>query len=71
LVLDESGSAVASVTKRYAWRVSGMAVRLMTVDFDRQLVVAAFPYLKADWGLSDKQLGALVSVVSVAVALGA
>jgi MFS transporter, Spinster family, sphingosine-1-phosphate transporter len=43
----------------------------MTVDFDRQLVVAAFPYLKADWGLSDKQLGALVSVVSVAVALGA
>jgi MFS family permease len=42
------------------------------VDFiDRQLVVAAFPYLKADWRLSDKQLGALVSVVSVAVALGA
>ena len=27
--------------------------------------------MKADWGLSDKQLGALVSVVSVTVALGA
>ena len=27
--------------------------------------------MKAEWGLSDKQLGALVSVVSVTVALGA
>jgi MFS family permease len=71
LVLDQSGSA-ASVTKPYAWTVSAMAFGLMVVDFiDRQLVVAAFPYLKAEWGLSDKQLGALVSVVSVAVALGA
>jgi MFS family permease len=49
-----------------------MAFGLMAVDFiDRQLVVAAFPYLKAEWGLSDKQLGGLVSVVSVTVALGA
>jgi MFS transporter, Spinster family, sphingosine-1-phosphate transporter len=71
LVLDQSGSA-ASVTKPYAWTVSAMAFGLMVVDFiDRQLVVAAFPYLKAEWGLTDKQLGALVSVVSVTVALGA
>jgi MFS family permease len=72
LVLDESGSIVPSVTKRYAWTVTGMACALMTVDFiDRQLIVAAFPYLKAEWRLSDTQLGALVSIVSVAVALGA
>jgi hypothetical protein len=72
LVLNESGCAVASVTKRYARTVSGMAFALMAVDFiDRQLVVAAFTYLKAEWRLSDTQLGALVSIVSVTVALGA
>src|SRR3954447_10443512 len=49
-----------------------MACALMTVDFiDRQLIVAAFPYLRAEWQLSDTQLGALVSIVSVTVALGA
>ena len=44
----------------------------MMFDYiDRQVIVSLFPYMKADWGLSDKQLGALVSVVSVTVALGA
>ena len=44
----------------------------MIVDYvDRQVIVSLFPYMKAEWGLSDKQLGALVSVVSVTVALGA
>jgi MFS transporter, Spinster family, sphingosine-1-phosphate transporter len=49
-----------------------MTVGLMLFDYiDRQVIVSLFPYLKADWGPSDKQLGALVSVVSVTVALGA
>jgi predicted MFS family arabinose efflux permease len=44
----------------------------MVFDYvDRQVIVSLFPYMKADWGLSDKQLGALVSIVSVTVALGA
>ncbi len=30
-----------------------------------------FPHLKAQWDLSDSQLGALVSIVSITVALGA
>jgi MFS family permease len=69
-VLDESGSA--SVTRRHARTVFGMAFVLMAFDFiDRQVVVATFPYLKAEWGLSDTQLGALVSVVSLSVAVGA
>ena len=38
---------------------------------DRQVIVSLFPHMKQDWGLSDKQLGALVSVVSVTIALGA
>ena len=36
---------------------------------DRQIVVAMFPALKAEWGLSDKELGALTAVVSITVAV--
>ena len=44
----------------------------MVVDYvDRQVVVSMFPHLKAQWDLSDSQLGGLVSVVSITVALGA
>ncbi len=45
---------------------------LMAVDFaDRQVLVAAFPYLRAEWGLTDTELGALASVLAVTVAVGA
>jgi MFS family permease len=55
-----------------AWFAFVMTIALMLVDYiDRQVIVSLFPYMKADWGLSDKQLGALVSVVSLTVALGA
>src|SRR6478752_853991 len=57
---------------RQAWFAFAMTLALMLCDYiDRQVIVSLFPYMKADWGLSDKQLGALVSVVSVTVALGA
>jgi len=55
-----------------AWFAFAMTLALMVVDYvDRQVIVSLFPYMKSDWGLSDKQLGGLVSVVSVTVALGA
>ena len=55
-----------------AWFAFVMTIALMLIDYvDRQVIVSLFPYMKADWGLSDKQLGALVSVLSVTVALGA
>ena len=55
-----------------AWFAFAMTLALMLFDYiDRQVIVSLFPYMKADWGLSDKELGALVSVVSVTVALGA
>ena len=58
--------------RRPAWFAFAMTLALMIVDYvDRQVIVSLFPYMRADWGLSDKQLGALVSVVSVTVALGA
>jgi MFS family permease len=57
---------------RAAWFAFAMTLALMMVDYlDRQVIVSLFPYMKADWGLSDTQLGSLVSVVSVTVALGA
>jgi predicted MFS family arabinose efflux permease len=60
------------VSRRYAWAVFAVLFALMVVDYlDRQVVVSMFPHLKAHWALSDKQLGALVSVVSIAVAIGA
>jgi len=56
----------------YAWSVFAILFALMVVDYvDRQVVVSMFSHLKAQWDLSDGQLGALVSVVSVTVALGA
>jgi MFS family permease len=49
-----------------------MTIGLMIFDYiDRQVIVSMFPHMKTDWGLSDKQLGSLVSVVSITVALGA
>jgi MFS family permease len=55
-----------------AWFAFAMTIGLMIFDYlDRQIIVSLFPYLKAEWGPSDKQLGALVSVVSITVALGA
>jgi MFS transporter, Spinster family, sphingosine-1-phosphate transporter len=58
--------------RRYAWSVFAIIFALMVIDYvDRQVVVSMFPHLKAQWDLSDSQLGALVSIVSITVALGA
>jgi MFS family permease len=57
---------------RAAWFAFVMTLALMVMDYvDRQVIVSLFPYMKKEWGLSDTQLGSLVSVVSVTVALGA
>ena len=53
-----------------AWFAYLMTIGLMVFDYiDRQIIASMFPFLKADWMLTDSQLGALVSVVSVTVAL--
>jgi MFS transporter, Spinster family, sphingosine-1-phosphate transporter len=59
-------------SKRHAWFAFALTFLLMAFDFiDRQVVVSMFPHLKTAWGVSDKQLGALISVISITVALGA
>jgi MFS transporter, Spinster family, sphingosine-1-phosphate transporter len=53
-----------------AWFAYSMTVGLMIFDYiDRQIIASMFPFLKGDWLLTDSQLGALVSVVSVTVAV--
>ena len=53
-----------------AWFAYLMTVALMIFDYiDRQIIVSMFPFLKAQWSLSDQQLGTLVSVISVTVAV--
>jgi len=75
MIPDHGRDAAASdyaAGKPAAWFAFAMTFALMLVDYiDRQVIVSLFPYIKAEWGLSDKQLGALVSVVSVTVAAGA
>ena len=54
------------------WAVFAILVALMIVDYvDRQIVVSMFSHLREQWELSDRQLGALVSAVSITVAVGA
>ena len=57
--------------RRRAWFIFGVLALLMVIDYvDRQVIVSMFPHLSAQWGLSDRELGALVSIVSIVVALG-
>ena len=59
------------VSRPQAWFAFAMTFALMLFDYiDRQVIVSLFPHLKTAWALSDKQLGALVSVISIVVAVG-
>lgn len=54
-----------------AWFAFAMTFALMLFDYiDRQVIVSLFPHMKAAWGLSDMQLGGLVSIISIVVAVG-
>jgi len=56
---------------RLAWCVFAIMFALMVLDHvDRQIVASMFPLLKARWSLTDGELGLLVSVVAVTVAVG-
>jgi MFS family permease len=56
--------------RKAAWFAYTMTIALMIFDFvDRQIIVSMFPFMKVEWNLSDKELGLLVSVISITVAL--
>src|SRR5689334_11604681 len=52
----------------YAWVVFALSFGLLISDYmARQVLNAVFPLLKAEWGLSDTQLGLLSGIVAVMV----
>lgn len=54
----------------YAWLVFALVLGLMLSDYmSRQVLGAVFPQLKAEWHLTDEQLGRLTSVVPLMVGL--
>ena len=54
--------------KAYAWTVFALTFGLMLSDYmSRQVIGALFPLLKLEWDVTDSQLGALVSIVSLVV----
>jgi predicted MFS family arabinose efflux permease len=56
--------------KAYTSFVFGLLWLLYFFDYiDRMVVVSLFPFLKADWGLTDAQCGAMVSAVYWAIVL--
>ena len=54
----------------YAWVVFALTFGLLISDYmARQVLNAVFPLLKAEWALSDGQLGLLSGVVAIMVGL--
>jgi len=67
----EAGNDDYLVSKRAAWFAFAMTFGLMLFDYiDRQVIVSLFPHIKAEWHLSDKELGSLVSIISIVVGVG-
>ncbi|WP_353946654.1 MFS transporter [Streptomyces sp. HUAS MG91] len=58
------------MTRGYAWLVFALSFGLLLSDYmSRQVLNAVFPLLKAEWLLSDAQLGTLSGIVALMVGL--
>lgn len=67
--VDLANPALAKPTA-YAWVVFGFVFALLISDYmARQVLAAVFPLLKAEWALSDGQLGWLSGIVALTVGL--
>lgn len=65
-----AAAATPSVPRTYAWIVFSLTFGLLLSDYmSRQVLNAVFPVLKAEWSLSDTQLGSLSSIVALLVGL--
>lgn len=59
-----------TAASRYAWIVFALTFGLLLSDYmSRQVLNAVFPVLKAEWSLTDTQLGSLSSIVALLVGL--
>ena len=65
-----SETAIRPAIPAYAWVVFALTFGLLISDYmARQVLNAVFPLLKAEWGLTDGQLGFLAGVVPLMVGL--
>ncbi len=65
-----ASAATPTVPRGYAWLVFALTFGLLLSDYmSRQVLNAVFPILKAEWSLSDTQLGSLSSIVALLVGL--
>ncbi len=70
VALGDAHAGAPSVSRAYAWCVFALTFGLLLADYmSRQVLNAVFPLLKAQWLLTDTQLGSLSSVVAVMVGL--
>lgn len=69
IIIDASAGGPSKVTV-YSWIVFTLTFGLLISDYmARQVLNAVFPLLKAEWQLSDGQLGLLSGVVAIMVGL--
>ena len=69
--MQNSGSVKEfDVSRGYAYYVFSLLFLLYTFDYiDRMVVASLFPYLKADWGLTDTECGWLASIVTLTMTI--
>lgn len=70
-ISDAHPSATRAQRSRiYPWIVFALTFGLLLSDYmSRQVLSAVFPFLKAEWALSDANLASLTSVVALTVAV--
>ena len=69
-ISDDGTDTSIGIPRTYAWIVFALTFGLLISDYmARQVLNAVFPLLKAQWSLSDAQLGLLSGVVAVMVGL--
>lgn len=64
----ETSPVTPAVSRGYAWLVFALSFGLLLSDYmSRQVLNAVFPQLKAEWLVSDSQLGSLSGIVALMV----
>ncbi|WP_327437828.1 MFS transporter [Pseudomonas donghuensis] len=67
---DDGADTSRGIPRRYAWIVFALTFGLLISDYmSRQVLNAVFPLLKAEWALTDSQLGLLSGIVALMVGL--
>jgi MFS family permease len=68
--VEGDADPAARIPRAFAWMVLALTIGLLLSDYmSRQVINVVFPLLKAEWSLTDKQLGSLGSIVPLMVGI--